>query len=80
VDAEIQRAWLEACQRLLAHLASEGNDFLYSSVTGDESWLHHCGLEMKSHSLEYGHPTSPRRKEFKTQPFAGKCMLTIFCD
>jgi hypothetical protein len=37
-------------------------------------------IELKSQSLEYCHPTSPRKKKAKTQPSAGKCMLTVFWD
>jgi hypothetical protein len=28
---------------------ARGNDFLYSTLTGDESWVHHCHLKMKSY-------------------------------
>jgi hypothetical protein len=29
------------------HTEAWGNDFLYSTPTGDERWVHHCYLEMK---------------------------------
>ena len=35
---------------------------------------------MKSHSLVYRLPNSPRKKKFKTKPSAGVCMLIIFLD
>jgi hypothetical protein len=54
--------------------------FLYSIVTGAKSFVHHYNLELKSQSLKYHLATSPRRKKFKTQPSAGKCMLTVFWD
>jgi hypothetical protein len=40
--------------------------------------MHQFGPELKSQSLEYPYTTSPRKKKFKTQPFTGKCMLTVF--
>jgi len=43
---------------------ARGNDFLYSTLTGDESWVHHCYPEMKSY-LNNAPPTLPRRKNFK---------------
>jgi histone-lysine N-methyltransferase SETMAR len=37
--------------------------------------------ESKRQSLEWKHPTSPaKKKKFKTQPSAGKVMLTVFWD
>jgi hypothetical protein len=45
---EIKTARLEACQWLLTRYGSVGNDFLYSTVTGDESWMYHHDREMKS--------------------------------
>jgi hypothetical protein len=59
---------------------SEGNDFPYRTVTGDESWVHYYDPEIKSQSLKYRHPTSPRKIKFSTQPSAGKCMLRVFWD
>jgi hypothetical protein len=47
---------------------------------GDESWVHHYNLDLKSQSFEYRHPTSPRRRKSKTQASTGKCMLTVFWD
>jgi hypothetical protein len=60
--SEINRARLEACQQLLSHYKSEGNDFVYSIVTGDKSWVYHYDSELKSQSLEYRHPTYSRNK------------------
>jgi hypothetical protein len=76
----MKTAILQACQRLLSRNESEGNDFLYSIVTGDESWVHHYDPELKSQSLEQCHPTSPGKKKSKTEPSAGKCMPTVFWD
>jgi hypothetical protein len=53
---------------------------MYSTVTGDDSWVHHYDPELKRQSFEYRHATSPRKKKSKTQPSAKKCMLTVFWD
>jgi len=37
---EMKRARLEVGQWLLSCYESESNDFLYSIVMGDESWVH----------------------------------------
>ena len=36
--------------------------------------------ESKMQSMEWKHPGSPAKKKFKTQPSAGKVMLTLFWD
>ena len=46
-------------------------------VTGDESWIH-FDPEEKRLSMGYRHTLSPRPKKFKTMPFAGKILLTVF--
>jgi hypothetical protein len=59
---EMMTAKLEACQRLRSRFETEGNDFLYSIVTGDGSWMCHYDPELKSQSFEYHHPPFPRKK------------------
>ena len=59
---------LRVCHHLLTDYESEGNDFLYRNVTCDKSRVQHYDLGLKSQSLEYPDPTSPRKKKFKTQP------------
>ena len=56
----------------------EGDAFLDRIITGDETWVHHYEPECKLQSMEWKHPKSPIRKEFKSQPSAGKLMLTVF--
>lgn len=60
----MKTARLEACQQLHAHYESDRNDFLYSNVTADKSWVHHCDQKMKSQSLEYRYPTCSRKNTF----------------
>ena len=54
--------------------------FLQQIVTGDETWIHHYEPESKRQSMQWKHPSSPVAKKFKTQPSAGKLMLTVFWD
>lgn len=71
---------VQICQRLLDRYNNEGEAFLERIVTGDETWVHHFEPESKRQSMEWKHPRSPVRKKFKSQPSAGKLMLTIFWD
>ncbi|PNF17980.1 hypothetical protein B7P43_G17450 [Cryptotermes secundus] len=71
---------MEVCQELLHQFEAEGDKFLDSIVTGDETWCHHYEPESKRQSMEWRHPDSPRKKKFKTQPSVGKVMCTIFWD
>ena len=56
----------------------EGDQFIFNTVTGNESWIHHFHPEEKRLSREYRHTSSPRPKKFKTMPYAGKILLTVF--
>ena len=59
--------------------AQEGDEFLDSIVTGDETWGFHHTPESKQQSLQWRHTHSPRTKKFKTsvsvkkswRPFSG---------
>jgi histone-lysine N-methyltransferase SETMAR len=75
---EMKTGRLETRQQLLSGHKGKNNDFLYSTLTGHKSWLHHYDPELKSQILNYRHPTSPRKKKSMTQPSTGKCMLTVF--
>ena len=54
--------------------------FLLHLVTVDETWVHYYEPENKGQSRQWVGPGSPRQKKFKTQPFAGKVMATVFWD
>lgn len=58
----------------------EGNDFLLRIVAEDETWCHHFEPSSKASSMQWKHPSSPRPKKFKTQPSAGKVMVSVFFD
>ncbi|PNF31072.1 hypothetical protein B7P43_G17251, partial [Cryptotermes secundus] len=70
----------DACEELLRCFEREGNDFLARIVTGDETWVHFHQPETKRASKEWRHSSSPKPKKFRTQPSAGKVMLTLFWD
>jgi len=80
LTAEHKHKHVEICQRLLDRYKNEGEEFLSRIVTGDETWVHHYEPESKRQSMEWKHLGSPAKKKFKTQPFVGKVMLTIFWD
>ena len=71
---------LDICQKHLDRYGNERDVFLNRIVTGDETWVHHYEPESKRQSMEWKHPNSPCKKKFKSQPSAGKLMLTVFWD
>ena len=64
------------CSALLKRFRSK-DDFLLRLVTVDETWVHYYEPENKA---QWVGPGSPRPKKFKTQPSAGKVMVTVFWD
>ena len=68
-----------ACSALLKRFRSK-DDFLLRLVTVDETWVHSYEPENKAVSRQRVGPGSSRPKKFKTQPFAGKVMATVFWD
>jgi len=79
LTAEFKERRVDACQELLKCFEAEGG-FLGRIVTGDETWVHYYQPETKKASKEWRHTSSPNRKKFRTQPSAGKVMLTLFWD
>ena len=77
---ELKQRRIDACQELLRRFETEGGGFLSRIVTGDETWVHYHEPETKRASKEWRHPSSPKPKKFRTQPSAGKVMLTLFWD
>jgi len=61
--------------KFLTHYAQEGDEFLDSIVTGDETWGFHHTPESKQQSLQWHHTHSPKTKKFKTSILA-----SIFWD
>jgi len=48
--------------------------------TGDETWIHHWDPESKLDSMQWKHVQSSPPNKFRTQPSAGKVIVTIFWD
>jgi hypothetical protein len=71
---------LDICYHHLARYCEEGDNFLQWIVTDDETRVRHCQPENKWKSMQRKHTSSPVAKKFKTQPLAGKLILTIFWD
>ena len=69
---------LDICQKNLDRYDKEYAAFLDRIITGDETRVHHYEPECKRQSMEWKHQKSPIRKEFKSQPSAGKLTLTVF--
>jgi len=59
-DHKVQRKAITS--EMLRRYRDEGDDFLLSIVTGDESWFHHFDPEMKRQSMEWHHLDSPTKR------------------
>jgi len=68
------------CSSLSERYSPEGDNFLNRIITGDETWIHHYEPETKRQGLQWKHTSSPSSKKFKSQPTAGKLLLTVFCN
>jgi len=66
--------------KFLTCYAQEGDVFLDSNVTGDETWGFHHTPESKQQSLQWRHTHSPRTKKFKTSTSVKKNMVSVFWD
>jgi histone-lysine N-methyltransferase SETMAR len=71
---------MKVSEQLLNRFRAEGDEFLQSIITCDETWLHNFTPETKRSSMEWRHKGSPPPKKSKTQPSAGKSMGTVFWD
>jgi hypothetical protein len=54
------------------------NQFIERIIAAYETWLHHYEPKSKAQSMAWKRPASPVAKKFKSQPSAGRIMLTIF--
>jgi len=80
LNAELKERRVDACHELLKRFEAEGDGFLGKTVTGNETSVHYHQPESKKASKEWRHTSSPKPKKFRTQPSAGKVMLTLFWD
>jgi len=77
-DHKVQRKAITS--EMLLRYRDEGDAFLLSIVTDDESWFHHFDPETKRQIMEWHHLDSPTKKKPKTMPSAKKIMGTVFWD
>jgi len=69
-----------AASRLLQQFEDEGDAFLKSVVTTDETWVHYFIPESQQSSREWRHTSSPKPKRARGSRSAGKVMATFFWD
>ena len=77
---EQQAVRVQVCQEMLSRFGSQGEDFLDSIVTVDESWMHHFEPETKLQSSVWKHTDSPPPKKAIVRNSAGKVMHKVFFD
>jgi hypothetical protein len=65
---QIKRVWLKL--RVMIFCRAQSQMIRVGCMVTTQKW--------KASRLDYNHPISLTKKKFKTQPSAGKCMLTIF--
>ena len=80
LTTELKERGVDVCQEILTRFEAEGDGFLGRTVIGDETWVHYHQLETKKANKEWRHTSLPKPKKFRTQPSAGKVMLTLFWD
>ncbi|GFN88094.1 transposase [Plakobranchus ocellatus] len=78
VEMKAQRK--DMCTQLLESYNAEGEAFLQSILTGDESWVYHYDPECRAQSMECSHKTSPNPRKFKVVASARKVLFTVFWD
>jgi hypothetical protein len=61
-------------------IESEGNDFLYSTVTDDKSWVHRYNLEMKSQLLELSSSHFSKKEKIQDANFCWKMHAHHFLE
>ncbi|PNF24602.1 hypothetical protein B7P43_G03085, partial [Cryptotermes secundus] len=70
---------MQAASHLLQQFEDEGEAFLKSIVTTDQTWVHHFIPESQQSSREWQHTSSPKPKS-AAEHWAGKVMATFFWD
>jgi len=78
VDHKTKR--MGSALKILARYAQEGDEFLESIVTGDETFVFYHTSESKQQSLQWRHTHSPRTKKFKTSISVKKIKASVFWD
>jgi len=65
---------MESSQKFFDRFNKEGDEFLDSIVTGDETWVYHSTPESKQQFMTWRHPETPRVKKFRQAISAKKVM------
>ena len=73
-----KKKWTGSVLKFLTRYAQEGDEFLDTIVTGDETWVFRYTPESKQQSLQWRHTQSPRTK--KIQNFSKKILASLFWD
>jgi len=68
---------LEIAQDMLDCIESDSK-FLYTVITGEESWVYGYDPETKAQSSQWKHPSSPRSKKARQVRSDVKVLLTFF--
>ena len=71
---------LGSALKFLTRYGQEGDEFLDSIVTGDETWVFHHTPESKQQSRQWRHTHFCRTKIFKTSISVKKVMASVFRD
>ncbi|KAL4143904.1 hypothetical protein QTP88_006158 [Uroleucon formosanum] len=71
---------VQASREFFERYELDGDNFLKSIVTGDETWVAHYIPETKRQSEQRRHTTSPSTKKFKTTISAKKILASMFWD
>ena len=71
---------VQSCQELLAHYSAEENDFLFRTITGDESCLYCYDPESKQLSKEWKQADSPPPTKLEQEKSADKVLYSFFCN
>ncbi|CAN8031111.1 unnamed protein product [Ixodes persulcatus] len=72
-----KRQRVEAAPEFLQAYETEGEEFLDTIVTGDETWVRYTTPEMKPYR-QWKHPESLKPRKFKRTLSAGKVMAGVF--
>lgn len=75
-----KKSRVESSREFLDRFANEGDAFLDSIVTGDETWVYHLTPESKRQSMTWRHSSSPRVRKFRQTISNRKIMATVFWD
>ena len=70
---------LNISQELLDHVSIDEN-FLKTIITGDETWVYGCDIEIKAQLSQWVRQGSPQPKKARMSRSSMKVMLVVFFD